>query len=113
MFEVVVDVLEDDVLDEFALVVLRVEEILHYITSYLYLHDILCFLDHLQDLILSAELLPYLLDPLEGDLLLGLLVLGLEDVPYHIRTHTEAAGSDDPDDVVAGRCGAGHFQIID
>ena len=65
IFEVVVDEFKNHVLNELALVVFGEEEVLSLKSGYFQLHNILALLDHVQDLVLAAQLLPHLLHSLD------------------------------------------------
>ena len=80
--KVVVDEFKDDVLDEFAILVFGVEEVLGGMGGYLNLDYVFALFDHLQNLVLSAELIADLFDSFEGDPFAVFAVFGLEDVAW-------------------------------
>jgi hypothetical protein len=78
--QVIVHILEDDILNQFSLVGLGVEEILRRGVFYLDVNDILAIFDQKEYLVLSAELIAYFFDPLQCHLALRATVFRLEDI---------------------------------
>lgn len=73
VFKVVVEILEDDVLDEFTLLVLTVEEIL-------YLYDVRAAFEDVEHLVLAAHAFTDLFDAFESDSLPCFAIDCFEDI---------------------------------